>query len=52
VGTLEWSTTVEVPIGEPVLVGAATLTDSGDQTANTDEAKRPQLGLVIEVRPN
>ncbi len=50
VGTLEWSTTVEVPLGEPVLVGAATLTDAGDQTVNTDEVKRPQLGLVIEVR--
>jgi hypothetical protein len=52
VGTLEWSTTVEVPVGEPVLVGAATLTDPADQTVNTDEVKRPQLGLVIEVRPN
>jgi hypothetical protein len=50
VGTLEWSTTVEVPLGEPVLVGAATLTDAGDQTVSTDEVKRPQLGLVIEVR--
>jgi hypothetical protein len=52
VGTLEWSTTVEVPVGEPVLVGAATLTDPADQTVNTDEVKRPQLGLVVEVRPN
>jgi hypothetical protein len=50
VGTLEWSTTVEVPLGEPVLVGAATLTDASDQTVNTDEVKRPQLGLVVEVR--
>jgi hypothetical protein len=50
VGTLEWSTTVEVPLGEPVLVGAATLTEASDQTVNTDEVKRPQLGLVVEVR--
>jgi hypothetical protein len=50
VGTLEWSTTVEVPLGESVLVGAATLTDASDQTVNTEEVKRPQLGLVIEVR--
>lgn len=50
VGTLEWSTTVEVPLGEPVLVGAATLTDPADQTVNADEVKRPQLGLVVEVR--
>jgi hypothetical protein len=50
VGTLEWSTTVEVPLGEPVLVGAATITESGEQTANADDSKRPQLGLVVEVR--
>ena len=50
VGTLEWSTTVEVPLGEPILVGAATITDSGDQSANADDSKRPQLGLVVEVR--
>jgi|SRR5580704_2465385 hypothetical protein len=51
-GTQEWSTTVEIPLGEPVLVGAATLTDSADQTATAETAKRPQLALVITVRPN
>jgi hypothetical protein len=51
-GTQEWSTTVEIPLGEPVLVGAATLTDSADQTANAETAKRPQLALVVTVRPN
>jgi len=48
-GAQEWSSTVSIPLGEPVLVGAATLTDPN---ADGDTAKRPELGLIIEVRPN
>jgi type II secretory pathway component GspD/PulD (secretin) len=52
VGTQEWSTTIQIPLGVPVLVGAATLTDGADQGPNAGATNRPELGLVIEVRPN
>jgi hypothetical protein len=50
VGTQEWSTTVSVPIGEPVYVGSVTLTS--DKVSQLEAGQNPELALVIEVRPD
>jgi hypothetical protein len=48
VGTQEWSTTVSIPIGEPVYVGSVTLTN--DKASHLEAGQNPELALVIEVR--
>jgi hypothetical protein len=50
VGTQEWSTTVSIPIGEPVYVGSVTLTN--DKASHLEAGQNPELALVIEVRPD
>ncbi len=50
IGTQEWSTTVSMPIGEPVYVGSVTLTN--DKSSHLEAAQNPELALVIEVRPD
>ncbi|HET6327125.1 MAG TPA: hypothetical protein VFG04_20760 [Planctomycetaceae bacterium] len=50
VGTQEWSTTVSIPIGEPVYVGSVTLTN--DKASHLEAGQNPELALVLEVRPD
>jgi hypothetical protein len=50
-GTQELSTSASVPLSTPVLVGSVTFAEPGDQTVSAAPSKRPELGLVIEVRP-
>jgi hypothetical protein len=49
-GTQELSTSASLPLNKPVLVGSVTFTEPGDKTLSSAPAKRPELGLVIEVR--
>jgi hypothetical protein len=50
-GTQELSTSASIPLSAPVLVGSVTFAEPGDQTVSAAPSKRPELGLVIEVRP-
>ncbi len=51
-GTQELSTSASIPLNSPVLVGSVTFAEPGDKTVSSAPAKRPELGLVIEVRPS
>jgi hypothetical protein len=51
-GTQELSTSASIPLNTPVLVGSVTFAEPGDKTVSSAPAKRPELGLVIEVRPS
>ncbi len=50
-GTQELSTSASIPLSTPVLIGSVTFAEPADQTVTAATAKRPELGLVIEVRP-
>jgi hypothetical protein len=50
VGAQEWSTTVSIPIGQPVYVGSVTL--GGEKAGHLEPGQNSELALVIEVRTN
>jgi hypothetical protein len=51
-GAQEWSTTASLSLGVPVLVGAVTLTAPAEPPSDASAGKRPELGLIVEVRTN
>ena len=52
IGTVEWSTTASIPLGVPVLIGSATLTDPDDNADGSADSVHRELSLVIEVHAN
>ena len=48
VGTQEWSSTLSIPVGQPVYVGSVTL--GGDKGGHLEPGQSPELALVLEVR--
>ena len=52
IGTVEWSTTASIPLGVPVLIGSATLTDPDDNADKSADSVHRELSLVIEVHAN